>query len=415
MNQTSRLRIPQLPIPESLRGTDKGSFAEHTVSIRIPDIGRRVLQEREWSPKAAASLQALVDSIPHGIIQPLPDDGASDVADWHRYMVPYLGQTWLQIPWLVAENFFFRQILEATGYFRKGPEQGVDPYASLKRQGMQVVPEALATLFSQREALRTTSSLKPRQVQDEFAELLRMAVWSNQADLSVWWSEDQQHPSRPEAEDLYEYLLDDDSGATSRYLARLNKSHVRLDFILDNGGLELAYDLVIGDFLLSNNLAHSIHLHPRPHPIFVSDVTSKDVLETINSLSAAPDSSVRNLGQRWLNYISDQHVHLSPDYFWSSPLCGWEMPSGLRDELAKSDLIISKGDMNYRRWVGDRHWIPTEALKDVFSYIPAPFLALRVLKGETIVGLQPGQKEELDRKDPQWQFNGSYCIIQFAR
>ena len=415
MSDPSKLRIPRLPLPESLRGLDKGSFTEYTVSVRLPDITRRVLQEREWSSEIAASLQALVDSIPNGIIRPLQDDGASEVADWHRYMMPYLGQTWLQIPWLVAENYMFRRILESTNYFRNGPEHGVDPYTSLKQQGMLAVPDTLIPLCAQLEAFSTQSRPDSQQTQEKFAELLRMAVWGNQADLSVWWSEDQEHPSRPENSDQTDHLLDDDSIEVSNYIGWLEKENVRVDFILDNGGVELAYDLVLGDFLLSNTLAHTIYFHPRVHPTFVSDVTSQDVLETIKSLSVASNPGIRDLGLRWMDYITNERVYLTPDYFWTSPLCGWDMPDVLWDELSCSDLIISKGDINYRRWVGDRHWISTEPLEDVLSYAPAPLLVLRVLKGETIVGLQPGQKEKLDRMEPQWMSNGNYGIIQFVR
>jgi len=62
---------------------------------------------------------------------------------------------------------------------------------------------------------------------------------------------------------------------------------------------------------------------------------------------------------------------------------------------------------NYRRlWMIEpgQH---TTRMEDVCSYFPAPFVTLRTLKGEIMVGLKPGQAEELKAEDPnvvnQWE------------
>jgi hypothetical protein len=41
-------------------------------------------------------------------------------------------------------------------------------------------------------------------------------------------------------------------------------------------------------------------------------------------------------------------------------------------------------------------------------------LALRVCKAELAVGLEPGQAEEMARRDPDWLFNGRWGMIQYA-
>ena len=48
------------------------------------------------------------------------------------------------------------------------------------------------------------------------------------------------------------------------------------------------------------------------------------------------------------------------------------------------------------------------------GHVPAPFCALRTLKGELIVDLQPGQAEALAAADPTWLINGERGIVQFV-
>ena len=90
------------------------------------------------------------------------------------------------------------------------------------------------------------------------------------------------------------------------------------------------------------------------------------------------------------------------------------MPADLRADLAAASLIISKGDANYRRLIGDRHWPYTTPFDDVVCYLPAPLVALRTLKSDVLVGLKPGQQPILDQKDPDWLINGRWGLIQFS-
>jgi hypothetical protein len=91
-----------------------------------------------------------------------------------------------------------------------------------------------------------------------------------------------------------------------------------------------------------------------------------------------------------------------------------QLPSSLRADLACSDLVILKGDVNYRRLLDDRHWPHTTRMEEITGYFPAPFLVLRTLKGEIVVGLEPGQAEALAVEDPTWLINGKRGIIQLV-
>jgi len=90
------------------------------------------------------------------------------------------------------------------------------------------------------------------------------------------------------------------------------------------------------------------------------------------------------------------------------------MPASLRRKLSEADLLISKGDANYRRLLGDRHWPFTTPFDDIVGYLPAPLLALRTFKSEVAAGLHPEQVADLDKNDPDWLINGKWGVIQFV-
>ena len=108
----------------------------------------------------------------------------------------------------------------------------------------------------------------------------------------------------------------------------------------------------------------------------------------------------------------NQRLRLQPDPFWNSPYFFWELPQHLQAELAQAHLVIIKGDANYRRLLGDSRWPTTVPIAAAVPYLPAPFVALRTMKSDPVVGLQPGQADRLDQVDPDWRVNGKRGMIQ---
>ena len=188
-----------------------------------------------------------------------------------------------------------------------------------------------------------------------------------------------------------------------------------VDFILDNVGLELAYDLLLADTLLRRGLAEHVRFHAKPYPTYVSDATKTDIQEMVEVIAQAKAPLVRQMGDRLKADLVENRLELLSDYYWISTLACWEMPEETRLTLQKADLLISKGDANYRRWVGDRHWAFDTPIEAIAAYRPAPLLLLRVLKSELVVGLKTGQGEAMSQKDPEWMYNGNWGVIQFVR
>ncbi len=391
-----------------LNGMDPSSFAYYTITRRFQNMADRVIADYPWTEDILASLHSLRDQIPEVPLGLLDDTGAPDEEAWNRYLRPYQYLNWLEAPWFLVETYFFRRIIASTGYFQDGAGLGVDPYALQKRQAMGQVWDGLKLFYR----LEDNHSFAGEEQAELLAEVLRLSLWGNQADLSMWSVNDQNSPQRPKADAQSAYILDDHSMAASRYLLSLASRSARVDFVLDNVGLELAYDLALSDLLIRNKLVYQVVLHVKPHPTYVSDAVQQDVLDLISYLGHAPAPALQSLATRLDGYLSQGVLILKTHFFWTSPLSGWEMPPDLRKDLHQSDLIISKGDANYRRWLGDRSWEFTTSLHSVLSYLPAPFLAFRVLKSNVLLGLPVGQEHLIGEKDPHWLTNGSWGVIQ---
>jgi uncharacterized protein with ATP-grasp and redox domains len=410
----SQFQQPRIPIPLPLMMSEEGSFAHLTLLQRMPAIVQRVIDENDFSTSAVENLENLIQDLPYGIVRYLNDEGA-DVTAWNNYLEPFVGKRWIDIPWLFAEVYFYRRILEATHYFLPGSFQGVDPYEYQKRKGLETAMDSIQELSVRVNAWSTTQQ-HGEKISDRstsLTALLYFALWGNRADLSLWpINSEESEESRQEIHLEQSHILVDDSSLVVERIASFDG--VRIDFIVDNAGFELVCDLCVADFLLSSQAAGIIYLHLKPHPTFVSDATIKDVHATLEVLAAEDDWDVRSLAQRLQDHIAQGRLLCRDDFFWTAPLVFWEMPQELKRDLAQSRLILAKGDANYRRCLGDRHWPFTTSFQDIVCYFPAPFVALRTLKSELAAGLQLDQMETLNREDPQWLTNGQWGVIQFV-
>jgi hypothetical protein len=376
---------PLIPPPPPLRGADPASWAQDTVVRRMPAIARRVLSENDLLPAAVEAITALADELPRGVVRQLYDSTAPDKALWDAYIAPYVGQTLLDVSYLFAETYFYRRILEATGYFQPGPHGQADPYALQKQRGL-----AEMTPLSKRSYSLT--------------DAIAGSLWGNQADLSLWPAGEGGGPGAA-------HLLVDDTLAVVAHLTHLAERGGSVALILDNAGAELVHDLLLADTLLAHGL--SVVLHAKAHPIFVSDAIPADVHATIAWLAAGRSGDAA-CGERLLRAHDQGHLTVQSDWFWTSPLAVWELPAPLSRELAQSGLIISKGDANYRRWLGDRHWPMNTPLSQVVAYAPAPLLLLRTCKSEIAVGLEPTVVAAAAAQDAQWRTSGRWGMIQFS-
>ena len=401
---------PKLPLPEPLRGSDPDSFAQNTVAIRLPNTLMRTLTENNFPQSIVRELNTLFEEMPHAKIKYLTDSEAPDAAQWSQYLEPYLDYNWLQAPWFVSEIYFYRRLLDAIGYFKTGDGYQIDPFIYQKQKGLETSRDAIANLSTQ---LKTWIE-QGDEPGLHLATLFKIDLWGNQADYSLWSADGDDQPNHADLESSLSHIAVNDTQDVVDYLLSQKGQSTRIDFIVDNAAFELVCDLALTDFVLASGLASTVVFHLKCHPTFVSDAMIKDVKQTIEFLANDSHHDTSQFGQRLQTHLDADRLQLKDDFYWTSPLSMWEMPVRIREELGKSNLVISKGDANYRRLLGDRHWPYTTPFSDIVSYMPVPLVAVRTFKSNVAAGLQAEQISILQKQNPDWITNGTRGVIQFV-
>lgn len=379
-------------LPERLRASEQGGFAEYTVRERLPAQVLRVIEDNDFSAEINQALQNLYADIPYGSIRPLTDrrDG------WDQWGAAYFGRNWLEAPWLFVEIYLYRRMLEATQFYSNGS----DFFQTQKMQAWQAAAATIEQLTAQNSHY-TASDL---------AQVLTQALWGNQADLGLFPVGSEQpetaHSARADA------TLINDTAAVVAYFAQ-GKPLKRVDIILDNAGLEFIGDLCLVDFLLTQHYVAQIILHCKQHPYFISDVLEADVEWTLATLAAHENTATAQMGQRCQGYLADGRLQVQAEAHWTAGLGHRQMDAPLVADLAQSDLLISKGDLNYRRWLGDRKWAYDTSFAEIVAYAPAPLLCLRTYKSPVACGLAADVVDGLFSAEPDWHTSGRYGLIQF--
>ncbi|MCE7002619.1 protein-glutamate O-methyltransferase family protein [Kibdelosporangium philippinense] len=331
--------------------TLESPFARQVFHERHAVLFNRLKDAHPYGPKERAALDNLLETSQNGTIaEPEP---AFDREQWLAWDQRHFGTPWPKAPFLWAESYFYRLLLGAVGYF----ETKVDPFGPFKTA-------ELHTLNEKEDYAWLENPL-------DFDAALMASLYGNRADLGF-----QLIAGNTE---IHNQLVADDSAKVHDFFRR--RGPVPVTFVLDNAGRELLSDLIFADHLLTNDLATDVTLHTKPYPYYVSDATMTDVSDCMRRLKDLPGGA----GQRLHAAAADGRLRIRTHPFHCAPLSFHDMPADLANEL-KSGLTIFKGDLNYRRLVGDCYWDPATPFRQTVSYLPGPTVALRILKSEVLVG-----------------------------
>ena len=318
-------------------------------------------------------------------------------------------------------------------------------------------------------------------VKAELHRLLSACVWGNTVDLSMFnraelgeMSTQAGSPTAGHAAD--HHLLDkkvvaNDMAAAAEYLlgrlqhytgnAKATESKdgpAAVDIVMDNMGVECAADMVFGLALTTLCPALTVRYHTKPIPFCVSDVMPKDIEAMLVCWES--DEATAAAAKRFRAALSSGAIEVHTHPYWVHPSEFREMPPSLVNAyfftklfrpsasnargvveehiVPKSDLVVFKGDVNFRRLCGDRHWTPAMfylgslpsgtnvppndrgvPFKEVAAFWPhaaVPLLALRTNKSEVCVGPSLEAMQRLDEETKRaWRCNGRYAVACFAK
>mmetsp|Transcript_14082 Transcript_14082/g.44810 ORF Transcript_14082/g.44810 Transcript_14082/m.44810 type:complete len:248 (+) Transcript_14082:858-1601(+) len=211
-------------------------------------------------------------------------------------------------------------------------------------------------------------------------------------------------------------LWDDSDKVWANLAAARGAGGKRCDIIVDNAGFELFADLCLADYLVAAGCAKPLVLQLKAHPTFVSDAMDKDVMHMVTALEAsgATHPAAAELGARWRQRIESGEWVLKENFFWVQPMPFWEMPDDVAAELSTSSIVFVKGDANYRRLLGDRHWKLDTPFCDVAGYFPTAVVPLRTLKAELGCGMPKAETDRAAEEDDSWLVNGRYGVVQYC-
>eukprot|EP00298_Acanthocystis_sp_HF-20_P009036 c18063_g1_i1.p1 GENE.c18063_g1_i1~~c18063_g1_i1.p1 ORF type:complete len:410 (+),score=127.66 c18063_g1_i1:23-1252(+) len=406
--------------PSFLRAADgPQTFTYQTITERLPKIVQTTIQNNEFSLQQTKFLNELAQEMKEGSkISPLRSKS------WNKYLEQYITEeaTWHTAPWWVVENYFYKRLLEISDpeHGHEDPYNGYDIFQKQKTLSLQTSVQSFTNIIT--PLINNESKI------DEF---IIKSLWGNKGDLSL--SGGQVIETQTEKEDNNNKNNNENDNSNNRsYLSDSLLCNDLLDFslwlqtqkdsnkygliVLDNCGIELLCDLVLVDSFLRLNLVNKFVIHSKSAPVFVSDAMEKDILETIDYL-ANKIQETKEIGNRLKEYISNGKIVIKSNPFYTTPLAFWELPEDLKKEYIDSSFVILKGDANYRRLLGDRHWDFDKSFQEITKYFPAPLLVLRTCKSEIVVGVSKENQKKAEEIYPkqEWLTKGVFGVIQFNK
>ncbi|GAA6059403.1 hypothetical protein JCM10212_003635 [Sporobolomyces blumeae] len=452
------------PVPVS-SASQRYSFAYESTHTRWPKIltgvvdelskinGQLYEEDKRANEDKVREGKALIEKISQliyeiktdKVLEPLEPTGYPDDSQhYNDELSRSQGKTWFSVSWLLAECYLYRKLRGLFATTRHWTQ--FDPFASQKLSTWRSSGTSVAQLAETMRQLVEKGQVDAEneaELHRDFIVMFETMLWGNATDLSLLTSlTHEQIQELQSVERGREFTLRDDLDQAWNYVKGFKGE--RIDIVLDNSGFELFSDLILADFLVTlTPYASEVVIHPKLIPWFVSDVLPHDfeiLLATLSDPGFFPDLSssdleaIKQLVERWRRYVDEGKFKLSVPKdlkmgedrdsrgaeFWTSPYPFSDLPlvaPELLKELQRSKLVIFKGDLNYRKLVSDAWWDPAGSFDEALGPLRGQIdlLSLRTLKADTVVGLEKGTAERLDKEDDKWRVNGKYAVVSFSK
>ncbi|CAF0830662.1 unnamed protein product [Didymodactylos carnosus] len=430
-----------MSLPPPLSAKDKNSFAYETVKDRLPLIVTRIVdflaRHRsdilhdfgEDADRECKSCIGAMDKLRYEIARDKPivllGDQYPDVEIWNRCLqdMRNKGQalSWFQSPWLLVECYMYRCIMQA--FYLTKHMNTTDPFYEMKQRSFLASENAAHTLLSQLDNDLQMKNTEESTLREQFSTYMEISLWGNRCDLSLSAGSDssQNHDPFHQLSELKQCLLINHESDVYQYIVKQHSDDfnhdIYFDLILDNAGFELLGDLCLADFLISKRLCSRLTLHLKMMPWFVSDATRQDLDWLFSQLEKSQSEIWQKTVERWKEHVKNGQWIITAHQFYTLPFDYSQMrkySSDLYTSLTNSHLLIFKGDLNYRKLVGDLKW----NLNDKFDYAlrgfhPTSLVVLRTLKSDVQLELDEQSINYAKNLDSNWMVTGQFGVIQW--
>ncbi|CAI5724663.1 unnamed protein product [Hyaloperonospora brassicae] len=400
-----------------------GTFANDSFKSRLPDLVRDCVADnrQRFSANQRQQLLQLAEDMINDAAVPLPSQYPEQCsksptsAHWET-LLKGKAYTWQNAPWFLIEQYMFYLVLLLAEYYTTGS----DPFHPSKVAELQdETPWTLLQTAVSRSDGQEVEEVHAQRRRDHLKRLVRLCLWGNKADGCYKEVKDTVTGTNASFDLDDELLLVDHTDRVIDYLEHHTRetgdaTALNVQFMNDNSGAELLLDLALADHLLARGWCGKVTLNVKVEPMYVSDATPADVHEHIAEMQRETRTlEVQALGKRLATYVKTDALVIESDIFWNRYTYYWDMPMALQTRFAReATLVIIKGDLNYRRLLGDRLWPPSTPVEEAVPYFPTAFVSFRTLKSNPVVGIPPDIVAKLDKEDPKWRYNGKRGTIQ---
>lgn len=454
-----------MSLPDRFKTNDKGTFGEHTAHVRWPIIVQNAIDDLSTALESVENKEALSQGqtirdqltefrseiLNDAKLRKFTDDEikVADVPTSFNEGISEENVSWFNAGWLFAEVYLYRRL---NVYFKfQSQWKDFDIFDRLKQSTFESSLHGVVELALRFQSLNrqlASASQDEEAMKLLFKEFVDISLWGNATDLSLLTDatiEDiksiQGAKVRQESES--KILINDTLQAWESLKSKRSQKEVRVDFVLDNSGFELYADLMLAAFLLESKIVDKCIFHAKDIPYMVSDVMLKDykiLLKDLKDRKFFPVTDKKSqaaldyFADTISKYLSSGILEFREDSFWTTHLDFWEIDpsetqhhgSTIYKDLVQSDLVIFKGDLNYRKLTGDRKWPRTTPWSEAIGPLATNgivSLSLRTCKADVQVGLPDGVDEELSQlwekdhpgKGSWWSSSGKWAVICFSQ